>query len=132
MSCLYRITDLLTLTLLMRIPMVICRLYIYSSTTYYCSMQKRSTNHRFVGLTLGAQLSIPASPVPHPSGTGDGAISFTDASIGGVGSHGHRPDLGGGGALHLRLEEGERRLHRRGYLAHVGHRALRGVVQASG
>ena len=67
---------------------------------------------------------MPASPVPHPSCTGDGAISFSGASIGGAGCHGHRLDLRGGGALHLRLEEGERRLHRRGYLAHVGHRCV--------
>jgi hypothetical protein len=68
-----------------------------------------------------------SSPVPHPSGTGDGSISFPGASIGGVGSGrslGHCSDLGGGGMLHLRLEEGERQLHGRGYLAHVGHRCV--------
>lgn len=71
--------------------------------------------------------SISASPVPHPSCTGHGTIPFpAGAASVRVGS-GRSHDLGDEGVLHLRLENGERRLHSHGYFAHVDHCSLPAV-----
>lgn len=84
---------------------------------------------RFVALTSAVHLQLQAclclagaAPAhPHLPCTGHGtAISFPAGASVGVGSERSRHDLRlREGVLHLRLEDGERRLHSHGYLAHV-------------
>ena len=65
--------------------------------------------------------------MPHPSCTGHGTVSVPPAGASvGVGC-GRSHDLGDEGVLHLRLENGERRLHSHGYLAHVDHCSVTAV-----
>jgi len=100
---------------------------IFSKT--YCSCVACKDAVKIIGLYSHREFSSSsASPVPHPSCTGHGTISFPAGASVGVGSgRSHDLGLGEGGLLHLRLENGERRLHSHGYFAHVDHCSVTAV-----